>query len=754
MMCISSKFHRTPETSRGSFSDLFRFCHWLLLRGLLVLGNGAVAGSLLAGPNPNGNPGVPWPATDGLGRSLPMATEVGPPRPDRFVGIFYFLTHGRHGNSGPYDVSKILAQDPGAITNANSPLWGPVHANHYWGEPLFGYYVSEDESVLRKHAQMLADAGVDVVIFDVSNGLTYPESWRPLCRIFEQVRQAGGHTPQIVFLCPFGDPHAVVQKLWTQLYQPGLYSNLWFHWQGKPLLLADPELVGASWEYGEFKTPCRLSPAGSLGQAFVVSNEFSAVAAALPTWGSRDASVVLSLIEGTPQGRRIIMQRYEHVQDNAWVKLTLPQPLPPGRYYLEATSPQGTIGWWGDAAHSIPGSQAFANGQPVRGERALMIFATSPGNGPEDFFTFRKPQPDYFTGPTGPNEWGWLEVCPQHVFTNAAGIAEEMPVGVAQNAVDGKLSCLSNPRAHGRSFHDGVEPGPGGRDNTGRNFAEQWRRALAVDPEFIFITGWNEWTAMRFDNSAPFYGSGPVNFVDEFDEEFSRDIEPMRGGHGDDYYYQMVANIRRYKGVPAIPPVRSKPITLDGRFDDWAKVEPEFSDTPGDPVHRSSRGCGKELHYENQTGRNDIIAAKVSLDETNVYFYVCTRAPLTACTDRNWMLLFIDADHNSQTGWLGYDFVVNRINVHERTTTIERNSGGYHWARPETVSYRTAGNQLELAIPRATLGLTNLPATLDFKWADGIQSTGDASDFTLNGDVAPNDRFHYRATFQPVPKPF
>ena len=39
-----------------------------------------------------------------------------------------------------------------------------------------------------------------------------------------------------------------------------------------------------------------------------------------------------------------------------------------------------------------------------------------------------------------------------------------------------------------------------------------------------------------------------------------------------------------------------------------------------------------------------------------------------------------------------------------------------------------------------------LPAVIDFKWADNIQQTGDASDFTLNGDAAPNDRFNYRAT--------
>jgi len=555
-----------------------------------------------------------WVATDALGRSLPSCSEAGLPRKHRAVGAFYFLWHYPHGDLGAFDITQILARDPQAITNAASPLWGPMHEFHHWGESIFGYYLSDDEGVLRKHAQMLADAGVDVIVFDVTNQQTYPRSWKTLCRVYDQIRREGGQTPQIAFLCPFWDSKKVARELWEQLYRPGLYPDLWFRWEGKPLILADPAQT--------------------------------------------------------------------------------------------------------DLGPEICGR-----------------------------FTFRKPQPDYFVGPTGPNQWAWLEVYPQHVFTNAAGAREQMTVGVAQNAVDGKLSVLSNPRSLGRSFHDGREPAPADCDYSGRNFAEQWRRALQVDPEFIFITGWNEWIAMRFDHQAPFHAPGPVTFVDQFNGEFSRDIEPVKGGHGDDYYYQMIANIRRYKGVRPLSPVKPQPITIDGRFGDWAAVEPEFRDTIGDPVKRDHAGWAQGQRYVNRTGRNDIIAAKVSLDATTVYFYVRTREPLTPSSDPNWMLLFIDADHDARTGWLGYDFIVNRVNVHAQTTTLERNTGGYRWGSPLDVPCRAAGNELELAVPRSALGLTKLPATLDFKWADNIQQTGEAADFTLNGDAAPNDRFNYRAIF-------
>ena len=556
-----------------------------------------------------------WVATDALGRALPARAEAGAPRAGKTVGMFYFLWLGRHGEQGPYDISKILADHPAAFQDPNDPRWGPLYAPHHWGESIFEYYVSDDDAVLRKHAQMLADAGVDVIIFDVTNQLTYPESWRALCRVFDQARRLGNRTPQIAFLCPFGDPRKVARELYEQLYQPNLYPDLWFRWEGKPLLMADPKMIGDKDEIDR-----------AVGQCF----------------------------------------------------------------------------------------------------------------------TFRKPQPDYFAGPAGPAQWGWLEVAPQHVFYKTPGQPEQMTVGVAQNATDGKLSVLSNPRSHGRSFHDGAEPER--KDTTGRNYTEQWRRALEVSPPFLFITGWNEWIAGRFDKNAPFYQPGPVAFVDEFDQEYSRDIEPMKGGHSDNYYLQTVANIRRYKGVRDVEPVTRATIRVNGRFDDWTQVGPEFRDTVGDPVHRDYRGWGKDTRYRNVTGRNDIILCKVAYDAKRVYFYARTSEPLTPATDPNWMLLYLDTDHNATNGWLGYDYVINRHVRSATKTSLERHAKtGYAWETAGQVQYRVQGCELELGVPLSVLGIRALPATIDFKWADNIQQTGDASDFTVNGDAAPNDRFNYRA---------
>ncbi len=56
-----------------------------------------------------------------------------------------------------------------------------------------------------------------------------------------------------------------------------------------------------------------------------------------------------------------------------------------------------------------------------------------------------------------------------------------------------------------------------------------------------------------------------------------------------------------------------------------------------------------------------------------------------------------------------------------------------------------------VAIPRSALGITRLPVVIAFKWADNCYAKGDWTDFILNGDAAPDDRFNYRAILAKQP---
>jgi len=689
-----------------------------------------------------------WVATDALGRTVPTNPVAPAPRADRTVGIFYFLWLGEHIQGGPFDVTKILAADPQAMRKPDSPLWGPLYAPHHWGESLFGYYLTNDEEVLRKHAQMLADAGVDVVIFDVTNQVTYRDWYRALLRVWADLRRLGNRTPQVAFLTPFWSPSKVMRELWHDLYQPGLHSDLWFRWEGKPLILADPELVFLVEENAHQDTPAELQPGHTLGQTFSTDRMLQAVSARFATWHSPTSAVTLTLRSNGPAGPALFSNEFPNVRDNSWLRLRLPQTLAPGTYYLEAAPRTGRIGWWSHAEDKFARGTAFADGMAAPGDRTLRLALTDDETAAMlKFFTFRAPQPDYFRGQTKPDMWSWLEVHPQHVFTNSAGQKEQMSVGVAQNAVHGRLGSMSEAGAHGRSFHDGANDSRPDAVRYGLNATEQWERALKEDPRFIFVTGWNEWIMGRF---AEFNGIKlPVMFVDEFDQEYSRDIEPMRGGHGDDYYYQFVSNVRRYKGARPIPASVPRAIHVDGRFDDWREVQPEFRDTIGDPVHREHRGWDPKVTYRNDTGRNDLVAAKFSWDKATAWFYVRARDPVTAPPGTNWMLLFLDTDANPKTGWLGYDFVVNRV----APGSLERNDGnGFGWSPAGKVDWRLVGVELELAVTWKAVGIKSPPATLDFKWADNCIAVGDWTDLTLNGDAAPNDRFNFRARMKSPPR--
>ena len=219
----------------------------------------------------------------------------------------------------------------------------------------------------------------------------------------------------------------------------------------------------------------------------------------------------------------------------------------------------------------------------------------------------------------------------------------------------------------------------------------------------------------------------------------------MKGGYGDNYYMQMAQNIRRYKGSRPIPEHSGfAECKIDGRFSDWKNNSIEYRDTKGDTFHRDAKGYAG-MHYTNTSGRNDIITSKVAVGKENISFYAETAEKLTPHTDPNWMLLMIDADNNSSTGWYGYDFIINKSVKSDRTTSLMRyDAEKKEWAEVADLAMRYAENRLELTIPRHLLNLTEDKFTFDFKWADNPKELADPISLCTDGDTAPNRRFNYR----------
>ena len=117
-----------------------------------------------------------WSASDDLGRKLPTFEQTGPPKTDRCVGLFYSLWHKnlRHMPTA-FNMTEFLKTRPGFMDFSAHPPGGPDYPEFYWAEPLFGYYRSADPWIIRKHLVLLADAGVDYLIFDTTNAQLYDE---------------------------------------------------------------------------------------------------------------------------------------------------------------------------------------------------------------------------------------------------------------------------------------------------------------------------------------------------------------------------------------------------------------------------------------------------------------------------------------------------------------------------------------------------------------------------------------------------
>lgn len=574
-----------------------------------------------------------WALTDARGKAAPGYAGVRAKRDDKYVGIFYHLWHNESfaGQSEVPNAHAIIEDDPNAVNRA----W--TGGAYYWGEPLYGYYnLIYDDYVLRQHALLLTYAGVDTIMVDFTNyyadGTHTPGAWNwdalmNLCKVWTLMQEEGLKVPKITLVMAFSNYASAggVKVFYDAFYSKGLYENLWFYWNGKPLIIADKSAVA-----------------------------------------------------------------------------------------------QADI---------------------------------------QNFFTFRKGEPQY-TRVTAENTWPWAAIYPNEPAYTADNNREMMVVTVAQNwgnRLDAMASIDAEGyyTARGRSWtSSGAVKSRNPLDPAFKtaemgNIREQFERALDIDPDFLMVTGWNEWLAGLISGVWIGANSQYVNpmgsLVDAFTAEFSRDLEMTRTGSlGDNGYNLMVSYLRRFKGISANPSFRQeKKIGVDGGFSDWADVECYYRSPKGDGAIRDYKGLAS-YHYTNNTSRNDFLEIKVANDAENVYFYIRTADAITPYTDNAWMRLFLKTE-NTEKNWQGYNYVLNRLNPSAEHCVLERSTGGWNFETVSTeIPYKVNGSEMELAVPISALGLDKNDVDFEFKLHDNMQVQGDVYEFYINGDAAPAARFNYQ----------
>ena len=329
------------------------------------------------------------------------------------IGIEYSLWHcpassSRHYHpDGPvYDISQILA---------GKQSWGPIHEFHWWGKPDAGYYcLAENPDLLRRHAELLRDAGVDFVVIDATNQPKQADSGPDIIEPFAEMIKTWNNVsgaPKIVPWVPIIRGGDMVEYLDRMLKR---YPQMAFNYEGRPLLLA----------------------AGNLSEPAAIRSE-------------------------KDRGRYTIR--------TMWGLLGLPQ--------LRS-------GEWSFMQPCAAGFRAAA------------------GN----------------------------EVCRQQVTYHQRAV-EQISVAAAY-----QTSYMSDKSSAVPKFH-------------GRTLLRQLQTAhfLRTVP-IVTIAGWNEWIAQSFcaDDPDATRCEGPKHdpstitpvFVDQFDAEYSRDLEP--GGGLGDYYYRLM----------------------------------------------------------------------------------------------------------------------------------------------------------------------------------------------------------------------
>lgn len=547
---------------------------------------------------------------DALGREV--VSSCG--QTSRQVGIFYFLWQGEHGTGGPYDNSKIVAAHPEAVlseANWRAAGGGAEQEHHFWGEPLFGYYTSKDKWVMRKHLQMLTDAGVDFLVMDTTNAVTYSQRVKDLIDVWYPYLVDGWDVPRIAFYTNTVSG-LTMNRLYDELYADEQLKNryprleeLWFTLDGKPMIVGkadDPDL-------------------------------------------------------------RPDVKAYFRIKESQW---------------------------------------------PTEGRKA--------------------------------DGFPWMEFDRSLTYKAVYGKGlrrEIMSVSAAQHADTCRFSATAwygaNDRT--RSWSRGANNPSDDAYLYGYNFAEQWEFAFRFSPDMVFVTGFNEWVAQR----QPGQPGEPVVFVDCADINNSRDIEPMRGGFGDNYYMQLVHYIALFKSTDCLPTATEEVvIDMTKGFGQWNNpaIKAVYEDYRDDVADRDSVGFG-HISYKDTSGRNDFVTLKVAKDSANVYFYAQTAQPIVPASNAFGMALLIKTGA-APSGENGYDYLIKtsrgapaEIFRIQATSLV---SVGFTDCAQED-------DRLMVRVPRTLL---EDGGTLDiqFKWIDGCDPL-DVFTFYTNGDCAPYGRLNF-----------
>ena len=308
-------------------------------------------------------------------------------------------------------------------------------------------------------------------------------------------------------------------------------------------------------------------------------------------------------------------------------------------------------------------------------------------------------------------------------------------VAVAQH--DYQTTYFSSMAPSSHRGYDNISKTVKGDYREGLSFQQEWDSVVERQDEIttVFVCCWNEWIAQKQPSGA---------FIDVYNWEYSRDIEMMKGGYGDNFYMQLVENVRKFKYEKG-KHYRYETETVD-IFDTLSEWENacKYKDMEGDAQNRNFKDAAGKSTYIDTSARNDITDISVIHDNKNLYVRVQTAQDIEAYngSDENWMNILISTTDEDSVSFEGYEYVINR-KPGETTTSIEKSTGGYVWKTVGEAEYNVEGNVIIFSIPLATIGKSMDECCIDFKVCDNITIPSDIMDYYVSGDCAPLGRLNF-----------
>lgn len=332
-----------------------------------------------------------------------------------------------------------------------------------------------------------------------------------------------------------------------------------------------------------------------------------------------------------------------------------------------------------------------------------------------EFFHFKNsiwPHSEYKDNSFPWIDFGW----PQTKYATTAGKESVISVSVAQNsdssACFGHNYFYGSNGCHGRSYHDGDAHITEESYKYGYNFAEQWKGAVEQDPDIIFVTGWNEWTAGVWANDKP------VAVFDCLNAEYSRDIEPMAGGYGDAYYIQLIDEVRKFKGID-----KELPISTPFAAQNFTAVKSQ---------RESDTFLGE---IQDDSIRNIITSVSVEKEGGNLMFRAKTCDSINATNKiGDWMRLYINTEESNE-----FKYCFNMRTVGNGKTVAAKKDNG-RWQRIGLIDYKVEGDTITLIIPSKMLGNAK---KIHFKWVDSVCHCLKTDDYYIYGSCAPLGALYY-----------